>query len=292
MRKIFTEYYSPQKNIFFQHLLDYQDEENAQPFKAESHSFYELLFVVSGKAEQMINENRYLASAGDLIVLDKQQLKKQQYLLQDGDYERYVLRFNPHLISLDSANINDIFHLLLFGNNGVFTILKQSDTKQANVAEYFQKIERLTLQPNDECTLIQMIATILDLTTAIHKQNQLGTLAPVQVQVNEHIRTIIQYVSDNIFSNLTLEKMATDLYLSPYYISHLFSKYMGMPLKKYINNIKIHKAQELIAAGESPTATALKLGFQYYSTFFNTYKKILGQPPSVDKHTNDVDRKS
>jgi AraC-like DNA-binding protein len=80
--------------------------------------------------------------------------------------------------------------------------------------------------------------------------------------------------------------MAADLYLSPYYISHLFSKYMGMPLKKYINNIKIHKAQDLIATGESPTAVAIKLGFQYYSTFFNMYKKILGKPPSIDKHSN------
>jgi AraC-like DNA-binding protein len=282
MKKIFAEYYSPQKNIFFHHIVDYKDNESVQ-LKAESHSFYELLYIISGETEQTVNENRYYASAGNLIIVDRQQLHKIQIQLESCDYERYILRFSPDLLSLKSTKTEDVFKRFLFSDNKAFNLLRKKDTEDAKLLEYFQKIEQLSLQANDDCTFIQIIATILDLSTAIYKLNQSRATMPVQLQVNEHIRDIIHYIRENIFSNISLEKMSADLYLSPYHISHLFSKYMGMPLKQYINNVKIHRAEELINAGEAPTAVAIKLGFEYYSTFFNAYKKILGKTPSIDK---------
>lgn len=282
MKKIFAEYYSPQKNVFFHHIVDYKDRESVQ-LKAESHSFYELLYIISGETEQTINESRYYASAGNLLIIDRQQLHKTQIQLESCDYERYILRFSADLLSLKSEKTENIFKKFLLFDNNSFSILKKQDTEQAKLIEYFQKIERLSLQPNDDCTFIQIVATILDLSTAIYKQHQNKISSPVKLQVNEHIRSIINYIGENIFSNISLEKMSADLYLSPYHISHLFSKYMGMPLKQYINNVKIHRAEELINAGESPTTVAQKLGFEYYSTFFNAYKKILGKIPSIDK---------
>lgn len=282
MKKIFVEYYSPQKNIFFQHIADLKTDENVQ-LKAESHSLYELLYIIGGETEQTINENCYRASAGDLIIIDKQQLHKIQMHLKSCDYERYILRFSSDLLSLKSARIEDVFKHLLFSNNKPFTILKRRDTEGAKLLDHFQKIEKLSLQPNDDCTFIQIISAILELATAIYKQNENSTASPAQLQVNEHIRAIIHYIGENIFSNITLEKIASDLYLSPYYISHLFSKHMGMPIKQYITNVKMHRAEDLINAGDSPTDVAKILGFNYYSTFFNAYKKVLGRIPSVDK---------
>lgn len=291
MKKIFTEYYSPQKNIYFCHAVDYLGNDKIIP-QAQSYSQYEILYIISGEAEQTINENRYLASAGDLIIVNTQQLHKIQVNLAHSDYERYILRFSPKMFYLENENLKDIFNLFLFTKNKAFTIFKKFETEQMHLLDYFKKFEKLSMQNNDECTFIQMLSAILDLSTTIYKQQKLDVSPSIQLYANEHIRAIIDYVSKNIRSNITLEKISKDLFLNPYYISHLFSKHMGMSLKKYINNMKIYYAEELIEAGESPTAIAYMLGFNYYSTFFNAYKRVLGKIPTTNKNEQPQNKNS
>lgn len=44
----------------------------------------------------------------------------------------------------------------------------------------------------------------------------------------------------------------------------------------------MHIAEEMIQQGTPPTLVARELGFEYYSTFFNLYKKTLGKTPSEE----------
>ena len=57
---------------------------------------------------------------------------------------------------------------------------------------------------------------------------------------------VTQYINEHYAEDLSLETLAEKVYLSPHYLSMLFSKQNGYGINKYIKQIRMEKAQELL----------------------------------------------
>jgi AraC-like DNA-binding protein len=82
-------------------------------------------------------------------------------------------------------------------------------------------------------------------------------------------------------ANLTLEKVATEVYISSVYLSRLFSKKLGIGFKKYLINKRLEKAKILLRQGNSVTNTCASVGFSDIAHFSYVFKKEIGVCPSV-----------
>ena len=91
---------------------------------------------------------------------------------------------------------------------------------------------------------------------------------------------IIEFINDNITSDITTMSISKSLYIDRGKLSKIFSKYSGMPLNDYINKLRVSKANELFEKGSSVTEAALESGFQSVRTFNNVYKELMGITPS------------
>ena len=91
---------------------------------------------------------------------------------------------------------------------------------------------------------------------------------------------IIEYINANITSEITVEKIAASLYMHRGKLSRIFSKYSGIAVNDYVNNLRIAKANELLENGASVTVAALESGFQSVRTFSDVYKKKMGITPT------------
>ena len=81
--------------------------------------------------------------------------------------------------------------------------------------------------------------------------------------------------------NLSVSELAELCGVSPEYFRLLFKKSFGISPVKYINNLKISRAKELLASGMYSVATAAEMsGFPDMSYFSREFKKITGMPPS------------
>ena len=58
---------------------------------------------------------------------------------------------------------------------------------------------------------------------------------------------------------------------------------MGVSLNYYITLKKLQFAQYYISQGMSAQEASAKAGWAYYSSFFYSYKKIMGHAPSKQK---------
>ncbi len=85
---------------------------------------------------------------------------------------------------------------------------------------------------------------------------------------------IVNYVNENYSENITVQSVASSLFIDRSRISKIFSKYSGMNLNYYINFLRVKKAVQLIDKGEKTTKAAMESGFQSVRTFNNFYKKI------------------
>jgi two-component system response regulator YesN len=100
-------------------------------------------------------------------------------------------------------------------------------------------------------------------------------------QTSLHLTKAIEYIMVHYMEDLSLGTVASQVYVSEYYLSHLFRKGMNKTFSDYICNVRIEKAQEFLR--DEPAAqiqeVADKTGFKDPNYFAKIFKKHTGVSP-------------
>ena len=95
------------------------------------------------------------------------------------------------------------------------------------------------------------------------------------------IEDTVAYINEHLAGPLTLEELASQASLSPFYFSRLFKKETGFTPHGYVNTARVNNAKFLL---KSSNATIKEIcfgtGFTSESSFCTTFKKITGSTPS------------
>lgn len=99
-------------------------------------------------------------------------------------------------------------------------------------------------------------------------------------RVNSHIHITIDYINRHLFEDITLERLCGDLHLSKYYVCHLFKSTVGITMMQYITQRRVSEAKKPIASsGKTISEVANVIGFNSFSVFSRTFKRITGHTP-------------
>jgi AraC family transcriptional regulator len=95
------------------------------------------------------------------------------------------------------------------------------------------------------------------------------------------LRTVIEYIMENLEGSPTLDQMAAVVHLSPYHFARQFKASTGLPPHQYVITRRVERAQQLLRAdGELGLAeVALRVGFSDQSRFSLHFKRIVGATP-------------
>jgi AraC family transcriptional regulator len=95
------------------------------------------------------------------------------------------------------------------------------------------------------------------------------------------LRTVIEYITENLGGSLTLEQMAAVVHLSPYHFARQFKAATGLPPHQFVVARRVERAQRLLRAdGELGLVDiALRVGFSDQSKFSFHFKRIVGVTP-------------
>ena len=98
---------------------------------------------------------------------------------------------------------------------------------------------------------------------------------------SECLNKIIGYIDDNYSKQMNLAEISGEFFVSQTYICDLFNKYLGTTFVKYLNTVRMGRAEQLLARGDAPVSEiALKTGFSDYSYFSKKFKQQFGVSPS------------
>ncbi|MBU7594631.1 response regulator [Metabacillus halosaccharovorans] len=107
---------------------------------------------------------------------------------------------------------------------------------------------------------------------SIHRVNDLDDARRMQ--------DIVAYVEMYYMEELSLEKLANRFFLSREHISRKFKQQTGLPLSKYVMNLRINQAKTwLIETEESILSISIMLGYQDEKYFSKLFKKVVGMTP-------------
>lgn len=98
----------------------------------------------------------------------------------------------------------------------------------------------------------------------------------------EIIRPAVDFIHENYTAEpLTISELSKMCNITPEYFRRIFKNFYGTSPIKYINNLKITRAKELINSGLYSVQGAAELsGYSDLSHFSREFKKATGTPPS------------
>ena len=95
--------------------------------------------------------------------------------------------------------------------------------------------------------------------------------------LNENITRILDYINSNYKQDLSLEILANHFGYTETSFSRLFSKYVNMDIRQYINRIRIAAADKMLSnpayADTSVLEICMRCGFNSQTTFYRAYKQ-------------------
>jgi YesN/AraC family two-component response regulator len=240
------------------------------------HSRYEIYFFIQGNVNYFVEQSCYRLQKGNLLIFNSHEIHR-AVNLTDSPYERITIHFEPQLI-------------------------RQFCTKQTNLLSCFENRETGTnnITLLDPSKLNNFMSTALQLIHSMDSHSFGSDLLPLSyliqllVMVNEtfsekeprmtsilssKIIPILQYIDSHITENLSLDNLSKILSIDKYYLSHLFKQNTGITLYQYILMKRILLAKHLLLEGVSVTETCQQSGFNDYSNFIRTFKKVTGVSP-------------
>lgn len=96
------------------------------------------------------------------------------------------------------------------------------------------------------------------------------------------VEQIISYFEDHYAEKISLDRIAENMYLSPFYVSRIFKSEIGDTPIRYLINIRLERAMELLKTGSAGSIqeVAEKVGYEDAYHFSKLFKKRYGYPPS------------
>ena len=111
-------------------------------------------------------------------------------------------------------------------------------------------------------------------------QENTSTVLPYVSSGAENYRKIVQILEEHLEERLTLRKVAELCQMSEAAVKKTFSRYAGIGLMTYFNQIKIRRAIRLLEEGKSVSQTAQMLGFADQNYFSTVFKRVTGSAPT------------
>lgn len=255
--------------------------------RMHSHDFLELVYVVSGQAVQIRDNERTIVKPGDYYIIDYNSYH--EYIADDNGFYiincLFIPRFidpalngcrsfpkllNNYLIrfSADFSDVNPAMNIYHDDDGKIkdilFMLLEEYGEKKRG---YFEIIR---------CGLAEIIIRTVRRISAAEKTEKYDVFS----------KYIIEYIGENYMRSVTLSEIAKKINFSVSYLSKVFKENTGVGFNDYLQKIRVEEACRLLADTNSKVIDiAWTVGYNDISTFNSVFKKHLGITPSMFRKT-------
>lgn len=236
------------------------------------HQNPEVFYVLTGELKVQIDETTFLMKQGDIILINANKRHT-----MNGNEELLGARFEIdfHLL----AEYMESMQLLFWCNSVADKNAAYADLREVFdhiLSRYFEKDEKSAL---DLQALYFQAAHILTSNFLVKADDT--RLNMDDSQDRQRVRRIQNYIQANYQSQISLNNLSDQLYLSNAYLSKYVKKHLGLTFMEYLNNVRLfHAVDELLYTKKNMTHIALDNGFPTSAAFTKAFRDIYGEAPS------------
>lgn len=229
------------------------------------HSHLELVIFLDGHATAFCDTERVDLQAGDVFLTFPNQIHRYESFEKE---HYYIFLINPEILPELSSVFSDSMpaSALLRG--------------MAQDKEVLSLAKRLCDMSEDDAPFakVKRNGYLLALLGKLLQHMELSNVIPGD---SHALKSIVNYCARNFKKELSLSLLESELHISRYYISHLFSDKLKMSFNDYINSLRVSSACTYLKSNErSVTEISSLVGFGTLRTFNRAFSKQMGQTPS------------
>lgn len=243
---------------------------NPPELRMHLHNYYEFLYFKSGDASYIVENNIYQINEGDIFITRPGELHTLTFH-SSKIYERCFIQISKDFLS--EFNLFDKIDSHPLGENNR---ISANAAEKYGLYDYFKNIEYYIVHrlPESDAMIKSYFIQFLVNISSIDEDDEISS----SIQKNR-IDDVIDYLTKNISSDITLDFLSDKFFINKYYMCHSFKKKTGLTIKEYMNTRKVTKAKHLLTSGTDIMNLCYDCGFNDYSTFYKTFKKLTGKSP-------------
>ncbi|SHI95299.1 GH39 family glycosyl hydrolase [Parasporobacterium paucivorans] len=242
------------------------------PLGRHWHPQIEIVYVLEGESEIIMNEQKYLLKEDQLLVINPYRI----HTIQNDKCTMGVFLIN--LSMFDQTLVRESLQIdcnsITIGNDDQLLPLKHL---LARIVKSNISIEK----PKHAELLNKSLAYALlfELISKFSVKEVSGTIE-TSATFNR-MEDIIKYINLHYAENISLKELSRDFFLSVPYLSRIFKKYIGMNFTEYLNSVRLARSVEFLRDSEITTENISQLcGFPNSRSFVNTFRKEYGETPA------------
>ena len=279
-KKLRSEFNSRQYMLSHEFEVFYYSDLHFSSVGRHSHAYTEVYLFCEGAVDMEIAGQSRTLQPGDVLVLPPGTVHQATVRNNEKPYRRFVFWLSEDYCRTLRAESPD--YLYLFDRvrmkkdyvypmgelefNGLrsqlFVLLEELHTDR------FGRDAQIALHVRDMLLSLNRIVWQKE-----HQKTKKGTRSGYQ--------RITDYIRDNLGGDLSLDALSQSLFLSKYYIAHLFQEKTGLSIHQYITKKRLAACVEAMQSGQRVSEVYARLGFLNYSSFYRAFLKEYGCPPSV-----------
>lgn len=262
--------YIHEKYHYF-HLNDQAGQEADYHF----HDFDKMVLLLSGNVTYALEHEEYAMKPWDILLVPHHTIHKVS-IDMSVPYERIIIYFNRmYLRSL--APSEDIMHAFKHARRSEQYLLRPTKDQKKLLLPLFEQLEAQEnpLSFGHEIYRDSYMMQLLVHLGRIHS-SQKGQYLP---KVDDKIKETLSYINEHLTEELSVDLLASQVYLSRSYFMHLFKKETGNSVYATITQKRLLYAARKIREGTPITEAVIESGFSDYSSFYKSFKAQFGISP-------------
>ncbi len=248
------------------------------------HDFHKILICLSGNISYCIEGRTYDLRPNDIVFVNAGEVHR-PIIHDTTPYERIIFYISRNYLEDYQKKDNDLALCFKSAHKNQSHVLRVHTFATSKLGVITRDLEH-SFQEDEYAN--ELYHNILFLEFMIHLNRAAlhnGVEYITNTSSNQKILAIIDYLNEHLTEDINIDYLASNFYLSRYYLMHTFKEETGYTIGNYLTTKRLLLAKDLIAGGMPITEACYECGFRNYSTFSRAYKKNFGSNPREQLQT-------
>ena len=243
------------------------------------HDFYEVYYLLSGEVEYWVDGRIIRMQKGDLLLINPLELHRPIVDAGAQVYERIVLWINKEFLESLHRDKMDLSRCFDTSRPNHTHLIRPQASERSMLTAWMGEMVR-EFYSRELGSYLSAYGLFVQFMVQL---NRMATKDVTPQEETQQLSTLVQnvlsFISDNLGQTMTLESIAAQFYVSKYYLSHAFSREVGVSVYRYILLRRLLLARQQLTAGESAGQVCRSCGFSDYTSFYRAFKSEYGISP-------------
>lgn len=260
-------------------LFHLQDK-TSKEFDFHYHDFYKIIIFLKGNVTYFIEGKAYYLKPWDILLVNHHDMHK-PIIDSTQEYERIILWIDNDYISAQNNTDCDITTCFKLANERSFNLIRLETKFQSRLKMIIKELE-LTLNSKEFGSVLMSHALFIQFMIYINRifLGNLYLKSDDSLKYDKQIEKVLNYINENLTSDLSVEFLSEQFFISKYYLMHKFKKETGFTLHNYILQKRLMMSYKLIQEGVPVLKASEQCGFKDYSSYLRAFKKLFHKSPS------------